>query len=108
VGSIGVYKDSAVSNFETKLLKPLLHLFPAGESPFLAKLLHVVSRSVLWLVRLDGRMEVVRSVFDLKVKGVVGPGDFVDGAKDVLLPDETEGTIDIVDDGEVDLLGSHR
>ena len=79
--------------FETKLPEPLLHLFPTGERPLLAKRLRVVSRSVLWVTRLDGWMAVVRSVFDLEVKGVVGPGDFVYGAKDVLLPDETEGTI---------------
>ena len=79
--------------FETKLLEPLLYFFPTGERPLLAKRLGVVSRSVLWVARLDGWMAVVRSIFDLEVEGVVGPSDFVDGAKDVLLPDETEGTI---------------
>ena len=38
-------------------------------------------------------MKDVRSVLDLEVEGVVLLGDFVDGAKDVLLSNETERTI---------------
>lgn len=70
-------------------------------------------------------MKVIRSVLDLEVEGVVLFGDLFNGAKDVLLSDETERAIlwggtngvsesredgrmwvadEIVDDGEVNLL----
>ena len=78
---------------KTNVSAPLLNLFPASVDPLLAVRLRAIGGPVLRLVRPDGWMEDVRSELDLEVEGVVGPGDFVDGAKDFPLSDETKGTI---------------
>lgn len=81
------------SHFESDVSPPFLSFFHAGAGPLLAVRLHAVRGPVLGLVRLDGRMEDIGSVLDLKVEGIVGLGDFVDGAKDFFLSDVAEGTI---------------
>lgn len=108
MGTIGVNKDSAFSKFQPKISESLNVLFPATTGSLLAKGCSVISGPVLGLTRLDGRVEYVRPVLDLEVEGVVLLGDLFDGAKDVFLADVAERTIEIVDDGEVDLLGSHE
>lgn len=108
VGTIGVSKNTAFANFKTKISESLCELLLASIGSLLTKGVSAISDPVLGLARFDGRMEYVRSVLDLEVKGVVLLGDLFNGAKDVFLTDVTEGTIEIVDDGEVNLLGSHE
>jgi len=107
MSTIGVYKDTTFANFETDLFAPLSELFSTSTGPLLAIHVRAIRGPVLGLVWLDGRMEDVRSVLDLEVESVELLGDLVNGAKDVLLSNETERTIQIVDNGEVNLLGSH-
>ena len=80
-------------HFETNVFTPFKELFPTSFGPFLAERVGAVSGPVLGLARLDGWVEDIRSELDLEVEGVVLLGDFVDGAKDVLLADITKGTI---------------
>jgi hypothetical protein len=94
MGTIGVYQDTAFArNFEPNLFALLFELLFASVEPFLAIGVYAIRGPVLGLVRADGRMEDVRGVLDLEVEGVVFIGNFLDGAKDVLLSGETEGTI---------------
>lgn len=58
-------------HIQSNILAPVLELFHAGLGPLLAVRVHVIGRSVLRLVRLDGWVEDVRSVLDLEVEGVV-------------------------------------
>ena len=58
-------------HFETKGPGPVSDLFPAGIGLLLAVHLHEIGVPVLRLVRLDGRIEDIRSKLDLEVKGVV-------------------------------------
>lgn len=83
----------ADSHFETKLFTPLYKLFSASAGPLFAIRFGTIRGPVLGLALFDGRMKDVRSVLDLEVESVVLFGDLVDGAKDVLLADVTEGTI---------------
>jgi hypothetical protein len=80
-------------HFETDLFAPLFELFSTSTGPLLAIRVRVIRDPVLGLVWLDGRMEDVRSVLDLEVEGVELLGDLVNGAKNVLLPNEAERTI---------------
>ena len=80
-------------HFETNVFTSFKELFPTSFGSLFAERVGAVSGPVLGLARLDGWMEDIRSKLDLEVKGVVLLGDFVDGAKDVLLADVTKGTI---------------
>lgn len=80
-------------HFKTKISESLCELLLASIGSLLAKGVSAISDPVLGLARFDGRMEYVRSVLDLEVKGVVLLGDLFNGAKDVFLTDVTEGTI---------------
>jgi len=114
-------------HFEIKGFCPFPKLLLARGCLLLAPHLHEIGVPILRVVRLDGWMEGIGSKLDLEVKGVVCLSDFVDGARDFFLSDETEGTVlrgaggewgcvrteeggvthEIVDNGEVDLLCSH-
>lgn len=108
MGTIGVNEDTAFSKLKTKISESLYELLFASVGSLFAKGVSAVGGPVLGLTRLDGRVKYVRPVLDLEVEGVVLLGDLFNGAKDVFLADVTERTIEIVDDGEVNLLGSHE
>lgn len=85
-------RGTAGSHFKTNVSAPLLDLLLTGAKPLPGARLQV-SGPVLRVIRPDGWVEDVGSVLDLKVEGIVRPGDFVNGAEDLLLSNETEGTI---------------
>jgi hypothetical protein len=61
----------ADSHFETNGPAPLHGLFDAGVGPLFTVRVCVIGGPVLGLIRLDGRMEGIRSELDLEVEGVV-------------------------------------
>jgi hypothetical protein len=71
VSAVGVYDDTAFANFESNGPAPLLRLFHACLDPLFAVRVYAIGGSVLRLVRLEGRMEDIRSVLDLEVERVV-------------------------------------
>ena len=80
-------------HFEANLFAPLFELFPTSVGSLLAIPGRAIRGPVLGMVRLDGWMDDIRPVLDLEVESIVLLRDLFDGAKDVLLSDEREGTI---------------